>query len=101
MKEYDVIVYKRAEHVGYVVGYESKDISDDETYVANLLTSKIAVLQGPSALIWDLLKEPQTAEGIISEIKEIYGVQGETVEEGVLNFLKSLVEQGLAKDTQE
>lgn len=95
MKEYGATVYQRVEHVAYIMGFESNDVSDDETYVANLRTSEIAVLKGPSAVIWEALDEPQTADGIIAEIQQIYDVPLETVTESVLNFLDSLVQKGL------
>lgn len=95
MNEQDVIVYQRAGHVAYIMGFENNDALDDETYVAHLLTSEIAVLKGPSAVIWETLEEPQTAERIIAEIQQIYGVPQETVAESVLSFLDSLVHKEL------
>lgn len=101
MNTYHAIVYARAEHVGYIMGFETNDAEDDETYVANLLTSEISVLQGPSAVIWEVLEEPQTAEGVISEIQQIYDVPRETVTESVLSFLDSLTRQGLLTATEQ
>lgn len=102
MNEHDEeVVYKRPEHIAYVMGFESNDALDDETYVAHLLTSEIAVLKGPSAVIWETLERPQTAEEIIAELQQIYDVPRETVAESVLNFLDSLVQKGLLTATTE
>lgn len=90
-------VYSRCPHTAFVMGFESEDATDDASYVANLLTSNIAVLNGPSAVIWEILEKPTTSEDIILEITEIYGVSKETVAASVLDFLYDLKAQGLVE----
>ncbi|MFW0182954.1 PqqD family protein [Rothia sp. CCM 9417] len=98
MKE-QTMRYSRANHIGFIMGFESGQSADDETYVANLLTSEISVLRGPSALIWEILDSPRSSEEIIADIQDIYGVPRETVADSVLNFLDSLVRQNLLELT--
>lgn len=88
-------LYRRTPHAAYVLGFEHDVIADDASYVANLLTSEIAVLNGPSAVIWEILEGPTTSEDIIAEVTDIYGVPRETVAVSVLSFLDSLEQQGL------
>ena len=88
-------LYQRTPHAAYVLGFEHDVIADDASYVANLLTSEIAVLNGPSAVIWEILEEPTTSEDIIAEVTDIYGVTRETVAVSVLSFLDSLEQQGM------
>lgn len=89
------IVYMRAPHTAFVMGFESDASPDDASYIANLKTSEIVVLKGPSAVIWEILEQPTGSESLISEIKDIYGVSRETVAPSVLAFLQELREQGL------
>ncbi|WP_237198679.1 PqqD family protein [Rothia nasimurium] len=88
-------LYRRAPHVAFVLSFEHDAIADNASYVANLNTSEIAVLNGPSAVIWEILEEATTTEAIIAEITDIYGVPRETVAESVFSFLDSLEQQGL------
>lgn len=89
-------LYRRAPHTAFVMGYDNST-TDDACYVANLLTSEIAVLNGPSAVIWEILEEPCTSETIIAEVTEIYGISRDTVAPSVLGFLETLTDQGLLK----
>lgn len=88
-------LYQRAPHTAFVEGADGDGAASAASYVANLLTSEIAVLNGPSTLIWEILETPSTSEAIISEITEMYGVSRETVAPSVLGFLDSLVGRGL------
>lgn len=88
-------VYRRSPHIAYIMGYEDSVSSDDASYVANLKTSDIAVLKGPSAVIWEILEQPANSEAIISEIRDIYGVPQETVAPSILSFLDELLRQDL------
>ena len=89
------VIYQRSPHTAFVMGIDHEGVENDISYVANLLTSEIAVLQGPSAVIWDILESPSATEAIFDEITNLYGVPQETVAESVLTFLDSLKEQGL------
>lgn len=88
-------LYQRAPHTAFVMGPDGDDAASAASYVANLLTSEIAVLNGPSTLIWEILETPSASEAIISQITEIYGVPRETVAPSILGFLDSLVSRGL------
>ena len=88
-------LYQRAASVAFVMGYENMDTPDDATYVANLKTSDIAVLNGPSAVIWEILEKPTSSESLITEMKDIYGVPHEIVAPSILSFLKDMENRGL------
>ncbi len=77
------------------MGFECSEPYDDASYLANLLTSEIAVLKGPSTVIWEILDQPASTEEIITEISDVYGLPREAVAESVLVFLDSLLNQGL------
>lgn len=88
-------LYQRANHTAFMMGFDDKNPDKDASYIAHLLTSEIAVLRGPSAVIWEILEEPTSSEDIIAEMTDIYGVPRETVAASVLSFLESLEQQGL------
>lgn len=85
----------RSPHTAFIMGFESPDSTDDASYLANLLTSEIAVLKGPSTVIWEILEHPTSTEEIITEVTDVYGLPREAVAESVLAFLYSLLSQGL------
>lgn len=85
----------RSPHTAFVLASDYAPGGEDSFYVANLLTSELAILQGPSAVIWEILEEPTSTHALISEITEIYGVTREVVSASVLAFLDSMEVQGL------
>ena len=85
----------RSPHTAFVLASDYVTGSEDSFYVANLLTSELAILQGPSAVIWEILEEATSTHALISEITEIYGVTREVVSGSVLAFLDSMEAQGL------
>lgn len=85
----------RSPHTAFVLASDYAPGGEDSFYVANLLTSELAILQGPSAVIWEILEEPTSTHALISEITEIYGVTREVVSASVLAFLDSMEAQGL------
>lgn len=85
----------RSPHTAFVLASDYAPGGEDSFYVANLLTSELAILQGPSAVIWEILEEPTSTHALISEITEIYGVTREVVSTSVLAFLDSMEAQGL------
>lgn len=89
------ILYQRSQSVAFVLGYDNVDSPDDATYVANLQTSDIAILNGPSAVIWEILEKPTSSESLIAEIKDIYMVSRETVAPSIINFLEEMKNRGL------
>ena len=89
------ILYQRSQSVAFVMGYDNIDSPDDFIYVANLKTSDIAVLNGPSAVIWEILEKPTSSESLIAEIKDIYMVPQETVAPSIINFLEEMKNRGL------
>ncbi|WP_326503522.1 PqqD family peptide modification chaperone [Rothia nasimurium] len=91
------IEYRRAPHTAFIMGVDSTVSPDDASYVANLKTSEIAVLQGPSAVIWEILETPINSEDLIAEITDIYQVSHDTVAASVIGFLSSLEAQGLVE----
>ncbi|MDO4898396.1 MAG: PqqD family protein [Rothia sp. (in: high G+C Gram-positive bacteria)] len=88
-------IYKRAQAVAYVMGFEDNGYSDEFSYIANLNTSQISALSGPAALMWEILERPQASEDIVQEVSTIYGVSQETVAGAVISFLDDLLQQGL------
>lgn len=91
----------RSPHTAFIIGFERPEPHDDTSYLANLLTSEIAVLKGPSTVIWEILDQPASTEEIVTEISDIYGLPRETIAESVLVFLDSLLNQGLLHRVSE
>lgn len=92
-------LYSRAEHTAFVYETDLDHIQEgsDKLYLANLLTSELLVLEGSGPVIWDLLDEPKTANTLMTEVAETFGVSVETVRSPVLSFLSSLENQGFVQ----
>lgn len=94
------IYYSRNDSCAYVVQSDITAIpltQEDSfsIYVANLKTSEILVINGAGNVIWEFLQTPITQASLIKKISSYFEVNIDTVEEATLQFVKSLIDQGI------
>lgn len=65
------------------------------TYVANLTTSEISVLTGPSESIWLELETPLGLDELVGVLASLYGQAPETIAPDVEAFVQQLQEMQL------
>lgn len=66
-----------------------------ELVMMDLKTGDYLGLNEVSSDIWDLLRQPTTAEAIISSLLQQYDVSREDCEQQTLECLNKMIEQGL------
>jgi len=66
-----------------------------EVIILSAKDSMLHSLDEVGSVIWDLLKEPRTAEEIVSALLDQYQVDRATLEKDVLEFLNTLLERKL------
>lgn len=92
-----MIVYSRSPYSAFVYNEEFEEKVGDSsiTYVANLLTSEIIVLEGTGAIIWEMLDQPMREHQLLEKIAMAYQQTPETVKEPTHSFLELLTSHGL------
>ncbi|GGH63006.1 PqqD family protein [Rothia aerolata] len=93
----DATRYSHAPSTAYV--YESEMVganADSSTiFVCLLETSEILRLDAAGGLIWEILAQPATAEQVVAEVASVFQESEDTVRQGVLDFIASLLHQKL------
>ena len=72
------------------------DVTDPagEKVMIDFESGKYFMLTGSANEIWDLLDEDTESESIVTALMEIYEVEPDVCREGVMKFLKELVDIG-------
>lgn len=94
------VAYVHSANTAYV--YEDEICSDNTEsfiiYVAHLRTSEILVLEQSSAVIWDVLKTPQTLDDVVFAIAELFEMNTEEVRSATVDFVYHMFNRGYLSD---
>jgi len=66
----------------------------DEALLARAGYDEIALLNGPAAVAWELLSEPQGFSELVTLLADVYGVAPESISDDVLRLVAELKERG-------
>lgn len=83
--------YRIPEHIAYVHTDEFTKYSPTASYLADLRTSSIAVLEGSASIIWGVFEVPLTLPEAIEEIAELAEQDPAAIAEQVQDFVTDLV----------
>ena len=83
--------YRIPEHIAYVHTDEFAKYSPAASYLADLRTSSIAVLEGSASIIWGVFEVPLTLPEAIEEIAELAEQDPAAIAEQVQDFVTDLV----------
>ena len=83
--------YRIPEHIAYVHTDEFSKYSPTASYLADLRTSSIAVLEGSASIIWGVFEVPLTLPEAIEEIAELAEQDPAAIAEQVQDFVTDLV----------
>ncbi len=79
--------------------FRKKDIVaanlEGEVVTMNLMTGKYYNLGKTGSVIWSMLEEPVTVDELVQKLMEKYQVSRNLCEKDVMDFLKTLLEEGL------
>ena len=62
--------------------------------MAHLRTSEILVLEQSSAVIWDVLKTPQTLDDVVFAVAELFEMDTEEVRSATVDFVHRIFNRG-------
>ncbi len=98
-----MFLYVRNPATAYVSHEELSFGTDhhDTFYIAHLEHSTISIVDGVGILIWDLLQTPKTEQELITEVATVFEETEDTVRSGTLEFIRSLLHQGLVLAQQK
>ena len=83
--------YRIPEHIAYVHTDEFAKYSPTASYLADLRTISIAVLEGSASIIWGVFEVPLTLPEAIEEIAELAEQDPAAIAEQVQDFVTDLV----------
>ena len=92
-------LYRIPEHIAYVHSEEFAKYSPTASYLANLLTGEMSVLEGSASIIWGIFEEPATVEEAIEIIAELAGQSPEDIAPEVRGFIPQLLAKSLLEET--
>ena len=87
--------YRIPEHIAYVHTDEFAKYSPTASYLADLRTSSIAVLEGSASIIWGIFEEPFSLPEALELIAELTEQNPEDIRGEVEGFVHQLVEDEL------
>ena len=87
--------YRIPEHIAYVHTDEFAKYSPTASYLADLRTSSIAVLEGSASIIWGIFEEPFSLPEALELIAELTEQNPEDIRGEVEDFVHQLVEDEL------
>ena len=87
--------YRIPEHIAYVHTDEFAKYSPTASYLADLRTSSIAVLEGSASIIWGIFEEPFSLPEALELIAELTEQNPEDIRGEVEGFVYQLVEDEL------
>ena len=76
------------------------DHFDTEAFIVNFRNGRYYGLRGSGAVIWNLLKSPQTTKSIVERLARNFGNLPSDAASDVSSFLDRLVAEGLALQTE-
>ena len=87
-------LYVMPSYLAYVHSEEVSAHSPTMSYVADLRTGSISILEGAASIMWGVFEQPLSMNTAVDYIAEIVEVERDEIRSTLEDFLPQLLEQG-------